>query len=350
MTDARSRGRAERARPFLTVIARAPSQGGAGPCEHLQELLAAARQLLLFPAPDGWERSGSCAGFRSALDPDAVLTLLSHGPQGTTMGAEPRPWLDAALRSPGCRSDAIGLETTVVVTEDLQVLAPRPGNSQDFELLCDLSRERFVPAWNAYLERAAPAATLSRAAPVLCGVEQSKPESAQGDDLSDADLAARLAELEDQLRELAHERSVLRENRDFAREEHLRELQVHRTLNDENRAKAEAYEQELESRAQRIDELLASLKDFEAHHLAEIHAHREERRTSQAELLAELESRAAKLHGYEDELVVRATIISELQEAVDSLEDILRRTRAVRIAKWLDRLGALRKKLPGGRR
>jgi hypothetical protein len=367
MTDPRRRGHyPERARPipkaehdrgtgrpFLTVIARAPMHGEAVPIDHLQELLAAALQLLLFPASHGWEASGCCDGFSSALDADATLTFLPKGPAETTMAAEPKQWLDAALRSLGCRPDAIDLETTVVVTEDLHVLIPGQGESQELQVLCDLSREGFSLAWNRYLERAAPAATQSRVVDVLCEVESNESGTARGHDLAGGDLAARIAKLEGQLRELSHERSVLRENRDFAREEHMCELQVHSALNGKNSATVKANQRELEMRAERIDELQEAVSTLETHHESELHAYREAMESSQSELVVydrELELRAIKLKANQDELLVRATINNELQEAVDSLEVILHRTRAVQIAKWLDRLGALRRRLPGGGR
>ena len=310
-------------RPFLTVIARAPLRGEAGPIEHLQELLTSARQLLLFPATGGWELSACCDGYRSALDADATLTLLANGPAGTTLATEPNQWVDAALSNLGCRSDAMGLETTVVVTEDLLVLIPGLGKSQDLQVLCDLSRERFSSAWNRYLEYAAPAATQSRVADVLCEVDSNESGKAGAHDL---------AKLERQLRELSHERSVLRENRDFAREEHMRELEAHQALNDQNRAKIEANQLELKVRAERIDELLAATDDADQQSRAKIEAHQ-----------LELKVRAERI----DELLATTRAY---REAVESLEGIVRRTRAVRIAKWLDRFGALRRKLPGGGR
>ncbi len=278
-------------RVFLAVVARVPTDGTIEDSEHLLELLASARHLLLFPPFTGWEPRDDFAGYRSALDAAAALTLLPEGPGGASMSDEPERWLDLALGSPACRSDTIGLETTVMVTEALQVLAPGPLGSQELHVICDLARERFAPAWRRHLEEAAPAANLSRVADVVCEVPPGKPSTAGGERHSDGTLAARLVELEYQVRELCHEREVLRTNRDNAREEYLRELQEHRELNERNRVQLEASHRELE---------------------------------------------------------VRATINAELREEVESFEGLLHRKWAVRVAKWLGRLESLRRRLFGG--
>lgn len=338
-------------RAFLTAITCPRADGAAEPCDNLQELLASVRHLVLVAPTGGWESIGDCARYRSALHDDAILTLLPSGPAGTTMADEPARWLDVALGSPACRSDAMGRETTVVVTEDLQVLAPDTQGAQELRVICDLGREPFVPAWNRHLERAATSETLSRVADVLCRVEPDAPGTARDEDLSGEACAARIVELEGQVRELSHERKVLRENRDSARKEHLQELREHRALNDENRAKVDANQRELDRRLARLDKLQATVSELEAHHATELDAHRASLKACQLELAAcveELEARAAELEAGQQELRARAAIIDELREAVESMETILRRTRAVRIAKWLDRLGGLRRVLPGG--
>lgn len=136
-------------------------------------------------------------------------------------------------------------------------------------------------------------------------------------------------------------------------EGHLRELGVHRALNDQDRAKVKANQRELGERVERIDELQAAVSTLEKHHGAELRAYREAMESDPSKLVGygrELELRATKPQAYEDELLVRATLNNELREVVDSLESILHRTWAVRIVKWLDRLGALRRRLPGGGR
>lgn len=266
----------ERPRPFLTVVARSDLAGPGRVPEAIEGLLRSTRLLLLFPSG----RDRDMAPWME-LAPGARVVLMADQLEPHALAREPDRWFERALRFPGCRPDAVGRDCAALVNEALEVLVHDPRRPEALTSLGSLQREDFAAAWNRHLHRVVPQASLGRVVRVVS-------EAGGGD--------AERASTEALVRELVHERDTLRLNRDLAREEHLAELQEHRDSHESAKAELEACYRELGSRAAIISELREVVGQHE---------------------------RELERYG----------------RHVAELEELCARTRAHRIAKWLDRLG-----------
>ena len=229
--------------PFLTVIARAPLVPADGLPEPLKELLGCTRTLLLFSAQQETTASNE-AELQACLGEGATVVLLSECPEFATLAEEPGRWLEHALDSQRQRQDLGDPRTALLVTEGLELCVSDPQEPRGLKTLCDLHHDAFAAAWNLHLSQ--QSSTAGR--PTIVAPDGSSTGTP-------TPTAQRVAELEQQVRELLHERQVLRENRDHALEEHREEIRAYQELNARNGEEFEAYHLELKVRAEKIDEL-----------------------------------------------------------------------------------------------
>lgn len=281
--------------PFLTVVARLPQDVEA--IRPLRELLVSTRLLILF-ADELLERPASEFSLREQLTAaDTSLGILPVGTLPPDGASDPAQRLELGLRHPGCRSDPSSLSTTLVLTAELDVYVVRGAAPCEVEPLCRLGADDFAQAWSRHVVERAASFAQDHLVPVISPIESAQLETADHEPREC--LADHCVELEHLTSELAHERDVLRLNRDCARAEHLAELEAHQQLNDRARSEIDACHQELEVRAKLIESLRSTLNEHEAG-------------------------------------------LVRYQTHVTELEEILRRTRAHKIQKWLDRWGHLR--------